>query len=81
MELTTFLAVILGAVLGPILLRFSWAGVSGQLALWLFSLVGLLASFGISKVPASDSAERIRWNLFGDIGSQARIVLRIAHYT
>ncbi len=77
LELTTFLAVILGAVLGPIFAQiFHGRESTASLLFGFFSLVGLLASFGISKVPASDPAKDFRWNLFGDIGSQARIVLK-----
>ena len=76
-ELTTFLAVILGAVLGPIFAQiFHGRESTASLLFGFFSLVGLLASVGISQVPASDPAKQFRWNLFGDIGSQARIVLK-----
>src|SRR5436309_15975620 len=70
LELTPFLAIILGAVLGPIFAQiFHGRESAASLLFGLFSLAGLLASFGISKVPASDSAKEFRWNLFGDFGS------------
>ena len=74
-ELTTFLAVILGAVLGPILAQtFRGRESLVSLIFCACSVVGLLTSFTISKVPPANPAKKFRWNIFGDIGSQVRIV-------
>src|SRR5579862_1995000 len=36
--------------------------------------VGLLTSFGISRVPAADPAKKFRWNPFGDLYAQMKTI-------
>jgi acyl-[acyl-carrier-protein]-phospholipid O-acyltransferase / long-chain-fatty-acid--[acyl-carrier-protein] ligase len=62
-ELWTLLAAIGGTLAGGFLAHYfrgrqEWSGI----LLLVFSLVGLLTSLGISRVPAADPARRFQWN-------------------
>jgi acyl-[acyl-carrier-protein]-phospholipid O-acyltransferase/long-chain-fatty-acid--[acyl-carrier-protein] ligase len=75
LELTTFAAIIAGAVAGPILAQ-TFRGHEAIVGL-LFagcSLAGLAASFGITKVSPADTTKRFRLNIFGDLLDQWRVV-------
>jgi hypothetical protein len=39
-----------------------------------FTCLGLLASFGISRLPAADSHRIFRWNPLGELGSQMKTI-------
>jgi acyl-[acyl-carrier-protein]-phospholipid O-acyltransferase / long-chain-fatty-acid--[acyl-carrier-protein] ligase len=68
LELGTFLAAIGGTVVAGQLP--GWFGTKQEYSGVFFlgcSVVGLLTSFGISKVPAADPAKKFRVNLFGDL--------------
>jgi acyl-[acyl-carrier-protein]-phospholipid O-acyltransferase/long-chain-fatty-acid--[acyl-carrier-protein] ligase len=71
LELGTFLALIAGSVAGAFLVdAFPERQIcSGAIFLGL-SLVGLLISLTITRVPAADPAKKFRFNLFGDLWSQ-----------
>ena len=75
LELTTFIAIIAGAVVGPL-----WAQVfhgRETLAGWLFgacTLFGLTTSFAISRVPPADPSKKFNLNVFGELGEQYRLV-------
>ena len=74
-ELGTFLAAIVGTVLGG-LLSDVFAGrqyYSGVVFL-ACSMVGLVTSFGISKVPAADPTKRFRINFLADLWAQCRLI-------
>jgi acyl-[acyl-carrier-protein]-phospholipid O-acyltransferase/long-chain-fatty-acid--[acyl-carrier-protein] ligase len=76
-ELGTFWAAISGTVAGA---RLSEAfpgrqQISGIIFLGC-SVLGLLASFGISKVPAADPAKKFRVNFLGDLWSQSSLILK-----
>lgn len=76
-ELGTFLAAITGTVLGGYL-SVVFAGrqyLSGMVFL-ACSAVGLVTSFGISKVPAADPEKAFRINFVGDLWAQCRLILR-----
>jgi len=74
-ELTTFLAIIAGAVIGPLLAqRFHGREVIAGLIFGACSLIGLTASFGISRVPPADSSRTFRFNIFGDLKKQIQLV-------
>jgi len=75
LELGTFLAVIAGGVSGALLAdvfrgRQGW---SGLIFLGL-SLVGLIFSFGITKVPAANPAKRFEPNPLGDLWVHCRLI-------
>src|SRR5579863_6007092 len=75
LELTTFAAIISGAVLGPLLAqRFHARESVAALIFGAFTLFGLATSFGIPRVPPADPAKKFRLNIFGDLLEQLRIV-------
>src|SRR5438874_12985177 len=75
LELTTFLAIISGTVAGSYLAqKFHGVPATAGLIYGACSLAGLGASFLITRVPAGDPAKKFRLNIFGDLGSQWRLV-------
>ena len=75
LELTTFTAIIAGAVAGPLLAQtFHGREVLAGLIFGACTLVGLTTSFAISHVPAADSSRKFRFNIFSDLIKQVRIV-------
>src|SRR5580693_5031902 len=75
LELGTFLAIIAGGVAGASLADFFQAhqGWSGLVFL-ILSFVGLVFSFGITKVPAADPTKKFRANPMGDLWEQGRLI-------
>ena len=67
-ELGTFLALIGGSVAGAYLVRLFLGGM-GRAGLLLlgFSVVGLLTSYGISRVPPADAARQFHVNVLADL--------------
>jgi acyl-[acyl-carrier-protein]-phospholipid O-acyltransferase/long-chain-fatty-acid--[acyl-carrier-protein] ligase len=75
LELTTFVAIIAGAVAGPLLAqRFHGREVLAGMIFGACTLVGLTTSFSISRVPAADPSRKFRFNIFGDLRKQFQIV-------
>ena len=75
LELTTFIAIIAGAVAGPLLAQtFHGREVLAGLIFGTCTLVGLTTSFAISHVPAADPSRKFRFNIFSDLIKQVRIV-------
>src|SRR6266849_5158407 len=75
LELTTFLAIIAGAVIGPLLAQsFHGREAIAGLFFGACSLFGLAASFGISRVPPADPYRSFRFNIFGDLKKQIQLV-------
>ena len=75
LELTTFAAIIAGAVTGPILAQaFHGHEATAGLIFTGCSLAGLAASFGILRVPAADTTRRFRLNVVGELREQWRVV-------
>jgi acyl-[acyl-carrier-protein]-phospholipid O-acyltransferase / long-chain-fatty-acid--[acyl-carrier-protein] ligase len=75
LELTTFVAIIAGAVAGPLLAqRFHGHEAIAGLIFGGCSVMGLATSFGISCVPPADPSRRFRFNIFGDLKKQIQIV-------
>jgi len=74
-ELGTFLAAISGTVVGA---YFSEAFGNRQhfsgIVFLACSVVGLITSLGISKVPAADPARKFRFNVLGDVWSQGKLI-------
>jgi len=72
LELTTFLAIIAGAVVGPILAQsFHGRAAIAGLIFAACSLFGLATSFFfISRVPPADPSKTFRINIFGDLRKQ-----------
>jgi acyl-[acyl-carrier-protein]-phospholipid O-acyltransferase / long-chain-fatty-acid--[acyl-carrier-protein] ligase len=75
LELGTFLAVIAGGVSGAFLADVfqSRQGWSGLIFLSL-SVLGLLFSLGITKVPAADPTKKFRANPIGDLWTQGTLI-------
>src|SRR5260370_814347 len=75
LELTTFLAIIAGAVIGPSLAQhFHGREAIAGLIFGACSLLGLAASFGISRVPPADPSKKFSFNIFGDLNKQIQLV-------
>lgn len=75
LELMTFLAIISGAVVGPLLAqRFHSREATAAAIFGVCSLFGLATSFAISRVPAADPAKKFRWNIFSDLKKQFQLV-------
>jgi acyl-[acyl-carrier-protein]-phospholipid O-acyltransferase/long-chain-fatty-acid--[acyl-carrier-protein] ligase len=76
-ELGTFLAAITATMAaGYLAVAFRGHQVWSGAILLAFTLLGLLTSFGISRVPAADPGRRFRTNPFADLGGQLRIITR-----
>jgi acyl-[acyl-carrier-protein]-phospholipid O-acyltransferase/long-chain-fatty-acid--[acyl-carrier-protein] ligase len=75
LELTTFIAIIAGAVAGPLLAQqFHGRELYAGLIFGACTLVGLTTSFTISRVPAADPFRKFRFNIFGDLIKQVQVV-------
>src|SRR5258708_8145616 len=75
LDITTFLAIIAGAVIGPSLAqRFHGREAIAGLIFGTCSLFGLAASLGISRVPPADPSKRFSFNIFGDLNKQIQLV-------
>jgi acyl-[acyl-carrier-protein]-phospholipid O-acyltransferase/long-chain-fatty-acid--[acyl-carrier-protein] ligase len=75
LELTTFVAIISGTVGGSRLAQqFHASAVTAALIYGACSLVGLGASFLITRVPAGSPEKKFRFNMFGDLLAQWRLV-------
>jgi acyl-[acyl-carrier-protein]-phospholipid O-acyltransferase / long-chain-fatty-acid--[acyl-carrier-protein] ligase len=75
LELTTFIAIIAGAVVGPLLAqRFHGRELYAGLIFGVCTFIGLATSFTISRVPAADPSRKFRVNIFGDLIKQVQIV-------
>src|SRR5690348_2945875 len=75
LELTTFIAIISGTVFGSYLAQtFRGREAVAGLIFAGLTLFGLLSSLLISRVPANDPTKKFRWNIFGDLGAQWRLV-------
>jgi len=75
LELTTFVAIIAGAVIGPSLAQhFHGREAIAGLIFGACSLFGLAASFGVSRVPPADPSKKFSFNIFGDLRKQIQLV-------
>lgn len=75
LELTTFIAIIAGAVAGPLLAQqFHGRELYAGLIFGACTLVGLTTSFTISRVPAADPSRKFPFNIFGDLIKQVQVV-------
>ena len=76
MEFGTFLAGIGGTVAaGELAERFQGREIVAGLLLLACSLIGLVTSLGISKIPAANPAKKFRWNPLGDFLTQMKTIL------
>src|SRR5580692_3729078 len=76
-ELGTFLAIILGTVTGATLAeKFHGREVYAGYVLLTLSLIGLLTSLSIDKVPAAAPHKKFQFNVFGDLWQQITLMRR-----
>src|SRR6202795_25310 len=75
LELTTFIAVIAGAVVGPLLAQSlrGRAPVAG-IIFGFCSLLGLATSWTITRVPPADPLKKFRFNILADLRRQFQLV-------
>lgn len=74
-ELGTFLAIIAGTAIGPLMAeQFRAAPAAAGVILVAVSCVGLMTSFGISRVPAANPARKFEANFVADLWRQYKIV-------
>ncbi len=68
LEMSTFVAIVLGTALGGLMLH-AWRGGTYKigLALLLIAVAGTLTSFGISRVPPSGAHEPVRRNPWAEV--------------
>ena len=75
LELGTFLAIIAGTASGAFLSdTFAGHQVYSGVLLFAFTVVGLLCSLGISRVPAADPAKPFRWSSVIDVWSPVKLI-------
>src|SRR6201981_1651775 len=75
LELTTFFAIISGTVAGSNLAQqFHNSPATAGMIYGVCSLIGLAASFLITRVPAGDPTKKFRFNIFGDLRAQRKLV-------
>lgn len=78
-ELTTLLSAIIAALVGAFLAqRFHGRQIWSGLIFLSFTVVGLLCSFGISKVPRADPERQFGWNIFAEFFGQLERIRRDA---
>ncbi|HVU46880.1 MAG TPA: acyl-[ACP]--phospholipid O-acyltransferase [Terracidiphilus sp.] len=76
-ELGTFLAIIAGTVTGAAMAEsFNGHEIYAGYALLALSVIGLLTSLGIDKVPAAAPGKPFRANIIGDLWTQVRLMRR-----
>jgi acyl-[acyl-carrier-protein]-phospholipid O-acyltransferase/long-chain-fatty-acid--[acyl-carrier-protein] ligase len=74
-ELTTFLAIVMGTVAGGWLCKtFTGNQSSSGMVLIAFAVLGLITSFGITKVPAANPTRQFRANFVADLWSQVKSI-------
>jgi acyl-[acyl-carrier-protein]-phospholipid O-acyltransferase/long-chain-fatty-acid--[acyl-carrier-protein] ligase len=74
-ELGTFLAIIAGTVTGAAMAeRFHGHEIYAGYALLSLSLIGLLASLGIDKVPAAAPEKKFQFNILSDLWKQIQLM-------
>ncbi len=75
LELGTFVALIAGSVTGAFLAdAFSARQLFSGVIFLSLSLIGLVFSLGITRVPAADPTKKFRVNAFGELWSQLRLI-------
>jgi len=75
LELGTFLAIIIGSEVGSTLAEtFSGKQVYSGVLLLGFTIVGLVTSFGISRVPAADQSKRFHFVSLIDVWSPMKLI-------
>lgn len=77
LEMGTFLAIIAGGGAGGWLYETFQDRQQYSGAIFVaFSVLGLLVSLGITRVPAANPAKQFQWNLFADLAAKLRLIRR-----
>ncbi|MEO8592473.1 MAG: MFS transporter, partial [Candidatus Solibacter sp.] len=76
LEMSTFVAIVLGIAGGGILFAL-WSGAPWRIgaATLAISVIGFATSWRITRVPASGASHAFRWNPFGEIAGSTRHLL------
>ena len=76
LEMSTFVAIVLGIAGGGVLVAL-WRASPWRIGLvtLAIAITGFLTSLKIARVPASGAQQRFRWNPFGEIASSTRHLL------
>ena len=75
LELGTFLAIIAGSTCGPYLVdAFAGRQIYSGLMLFAFTVIGLLCSLGITRVPSADPAKRFHLTSLIDFWSPMKLI-------
>jgi acyl-[acyl-carrier-protein]-phospholipid O-acyltransferase/long-chain-fatty-acid--[acyl-carrier-protein] ligase len=75
LELGTFLAIILGTLVGGELAQqFSGAPVWSGVVLIGLAVFGFCASLGMKRIAPAAPSKRLRWNFLADFGAQWRVI-------
>jgi acyl-[acyl-carrier-protein]-phospholipid O-acyltransferase/long-chain-fatty-acid--[acyl-carrier-protein] ligase len=76
LEMSTFVSIVLGIAGGGALFAL-WRGTPWRMGLVTLavSALGVAASIGIARVPASGARQRFQWNPFGEIAGSTRHLL------
>ena len=76
MEFGTFLAGIGGTIAaGELAQRYHNREIIAGFLLLACSLIGLITSLGISRIPAADPKKKFRWNPLGDFAAQMKTIV------
>jgi len=76
MEFGTFLAGIGGTIAaGELAQRYHNREIVAGFLLLACSLIGLITSLGISRIPAADPKKKFRWNPLGDFAAQMKTIV------
>jgi acyl-[acyl-carrier-protein]-phospholipid O-acyltransferase/long-chain-fatty-acid--[acyl-carrier-protein] ligase len=77
LEMSTFVSIVLGIAAGGAL-NATWSATPYRMGLVTLavSVLGVVASFGITKVQASGAHQTFKWNPFGEIAGSTRHLLK-----
>src|SRR5215472_12535130 len=77
LEMSTFVAIVVGIAGGGILMAL-WKAAAWRIGLVTLgiSLTGFATSLGIARVPASGAKQAFRWNPFGEIETSTRHLVK-----
>ncbi len=77
LEMTTFVAIILGTALGGVMFK-TWKHVPWNMGYVMvaIAIAGFVTSLGITRVPPSGAKEKFQWNPFGEVITGTKHMLK-----
>jgi acyl-[acyl-carrier-protein]-phospholipid O-acyltransferase / long-chain-fatty-acid--[acyl-carrier-protein] ligase len=77
LEMTTFVAIVLGTSIGSFLFAF-WSGAAWRMGVVMVgvAIAGLAVSFGIPRTAAVPTEDKFRWNPFAEVVTGTKHLLR-----